>query len=142
MKKITLAALVLLVAASFSACKKEQVKGGASTDGTETQQTDLKQFEQEGFISRDTFRVIIVQPSDSTMSTEDIGKQLQTKALLSLKRYITASGKSLSKNTDASLLNLINGSGKTTPYKDSVRTIYALEISKGNCKGYVDSLGK
>ena len=142
MKKITLAALALLVAASFSACKKEQVKGGASTDGSGTQQTDLKQFEQEGFISRDTFRVIIVQPSDSTMSAEDTGKQLQTKALLSLKRYITASGKSLSQNTDASLLNLIHDSGKTTPYKDSVRTIYVLDISKGNCKGYVDSLGK
>lgn len=138
MKKLTIIILSAVCAVSVLACKKDQVKTG----GEGTVQTDLRQFETEGFISRDSFRVIIVQPAHSTMAIEDINKQLKTKAFLSLKRYITSSGKSLSQNTDASLLNLISGSGKTTPYKDSARTIYVLDISKGNCKGYVDSLGK
>lgn len=142
MKKLAIIALALCCAAGITACKKEQIKGGPAGSGSESQQSDLKQFEQEGFVSRDSFRVIIVQPADSTMAIEDINKQLQTKALLSLKRYITSAGKSLSQNTDASLLNLIHDSGKTTPYKDSARTIYVLEISKANCKGYVDTLGK
>ena len=146
MKKHILFIIVLCAAASMTACKNEQVKNPATADGstasTQTQQIDIKQFEQEGFTSRDSFRVIIVQPSDSAMTLDDVTKQAQTKALQSLKRHIASTGKSMSQNTDASLLNLINGSGKLTPHKDSARTIYVLEITKPGCKGYVESLGK
>ena len=145
MKKNLLFVIALCAAASVTACKKEQVKetapGGASPTG-QAQQADLKQFEQEGFTSRDSFRVIIVQPADSTMSVEDVTKQAQTKALQSLKRHIASVGKSISQNTDAGLLNLITGSGKITPHKDANRTIHVLEISKPGCKSYVESLGK
>jgi outer membrane biogenesis lipoprotein LolB len=146
MKKHIVFIIALCAAASLNACKNEQVKNTGTADGStsssQDQQVDLRQFEQEGFTSRDSFRVIIVQPSDSAMTLADVTKQAHTKAMLSLKRHITSSGKSLSQNTDASLLNLINGSGKLTPYKDSARTIYVMEISKPGCKGYVESLGK
>ena len=145
MKKHLLFVIALCAAASVTACKKEQVKGtsegGASGSG-QAQQADLKQFEQEGFTSRDSFRVIIVQPSDSSSSVEEITKQAQNKALQSLKRHIAASGKSMAQNTDAGLLNLIRDSGRLTPYKDGSRTIHVFEISKPGCRSYVESLGK
>jgi hypothetical protein len=140
MKKLTLIILSAACAVSVLACKKEQVKTSGANE--ETVQTDLRQFETEGFISRDCFRVIIVQPADSTSSIADIDKQARTKAFLSLKRYITSSGKTLGQNADAGILNIIQENGKLTPYKDAARTIYVLEISKSGCKSYVDTLGK
>ena len=147
MKKTAILMCAMLCITMFISCKKEQIKTGnniSTKDTVVTPKNDLKQFEQEGFISKDLFRIIVVRPAGSDTSDEDIQKQAQNKTLASLKRYITSTGKMLQPNSDAQLLNLISGYGKLTPHDDAdaKRTIFVEEISKPGLKSYVENLGK
>jgi hypothetical protein len=145
MKRAFIFAAVWMLAFSVSACKKDQLRNtGSPQPENQKEKPDFRQFEQEGFISRDLFRVIVVRPSGSSMTDDEVAKQARTKAILSLKRYLTSSGKSIQPNTDAGILNLIDDAGKITPYEDrsASRTVYVLDITKPECKSYVDTLGR
>jgi len=146
MKKTGILICAMFCIAMCVSCKKEQVKtGGTETKAENTApKADIRQFEQEGFISKDLFRIIVVRPEGSSAGESEIQKQAQNKTLVSLKKYITSTGKSLQPNSDAQLLNLISGSGKITPYEDADahRTIFVLEIAKPGLRAYVDGLGK
>ncbi|MGL4369587.1 MAG: hypothetical protein ACRCUT_07940 [Spirochaetota bacterium] len=144
MKKYLCVLCAVIISSSMAGCKKEQMKIDDRGIQTADAPAETQQFEQEGFISRDTFRVIIVRPSDSAVSDEETEKQAKMKALMSLKRYITAEGKALQPNADAQLRNLINDNGTIQPHEDAAahRTIFVLEISKQGCRAYVDGMGK
>ncbi|HEY1405653.1 MAG TPA: hypothetical protein VF857_03500 [Spirochaetota bacterium] len=137
----------ILIAFAIVSCGTKQVHKNTDTTANpknnKRNETTLS-YEQEGFLSRDLFRVIVIRPFDSTMSDRDMERQLRNKASSSLKRHITSTGKSLDPNADAMILNLINDYGKTTPYddKEKARTIFVLDISKPGCKGYVEGMAK
>jgi hypothetical protein len=102
----------------------------------------IEQYEQEGFLSKDLYRVIIVKPFGSNITNDELEKQVKSKAIASLKKYITSNRKSLTANTNADILNLINNSGTIREYNDSTRNLFILDIKKPGCRSFVDSLGQ
>jgi hypothetical protein len=102
----------------------------------------IEQYEQEGFLSKDLYRVIIVKPFGSNITNDELEKQVKSKAIASLKKYITSNRKSLTANTNADILNLINNSGTIREYSDSTRNFFILDITKPGCRSFVDSLGQ
>jgi hypothetical protein len=129
--------IVLLV---FSCTKTTEIR-----DTPQNQQNKpvlIEQYEQEGFLSKDLYRVIIVKPFGSTMTNDELEKQVKSKAIASLKKYITSNQKNLTANTNAEILNLINNSGTIREYSDSTRKLFILDIAKPGCRSFVDSLGQ
>src|SRR5512138_1178439 len=109
----------------FSMCGTNQPQNGTKqpdvkkpADNT-TDKPDFRHYEKEGFITKDIFRVIVVQPFDSSTSDSDIEKQARNKAISSLKKHIVSVGLMPEANADAELINLINDSGKIMTIEDS-----------------------
>lgn len=130
----------------FSCGQSTQVKNSDTSKNTSNGKKSENgfSFEQEGFISKDHFRVLVIRPFDSTITDTEIEKQVKNKCIVSLKRHITSGGKTLSSNADAEILNLINDYGKITPHEDEggARTIFVLDIRKTGCRQQIESLGK
>jgi hypothetical protein len=109
---------------------------------TQNTQNTIEKYEQEGFITKDLYRIIIVKPDNSQMNDADLEKQIKSKTLASIKKYITSKGKSLTSNTNAEIINLINNYGVFKTYKDSTCNLLILDISRQGCRSYIDSLGQ
>jgi hypothetical protein len=145
MKQIP-AVVCIAVLFAFLACGTNQVNNDPpKVDNSKNKKTENGfSFEQEGFLSKDHFRVIVIRPFDSTITDPEIEKQVRNKCIVSLKRHITAGGKTLATNADAEILNLINEYGKITPHEDNggSRTVFVLDIRKPGCRPFVENLGK
>jgi hypothetical protein len=144
MKKI-LFILISIISLTTLMCDKKQVKNNTVIPANKSDPIVEERFyEQEGFISKDLYRVIIVRPYDSTTTDPEIEKLVKNKALTSLKKYLSSLGKPVTKNTDSEILNLISDYGKIIPHDDKKhsRTIFALDIMKSGCKAYVEGLSK
>jgi len=105
-------------------------------------QVQTEKYEQEGFITKDLYRVIIVKPAGSQTSSDELEKQLRIKVISSIKKYITSKGKSLTANANAEILNLVNTSGTIREFRDSTRDLFILDVAKQGCRPFVDSLGQ
>lgn len=138
--------LFSLIPFIFSCGQSTQIKNSDTSNNTSNGNKSENgfSFEQEGFITKDHFRVLVIRPFDSTITDSEIEKQVRNKCIVSLKRHITSGGKTLSSNADAEILNLINDYSKITPHEDAggARTIFVLDIRKTGCRQQVDNLGK
>jgi|GEM_PF-2775597 len=101
-------------------------------------------YENEGFVSRDTYVVIIVHPFTSSAPNADIESQAKKRALTSLLKYkhSQGNGKMLSQNGTSQLVIIINENGKLMKIDDqeNSRSIYQFVINRENLKQIVDGL--
>ena len=101
------------------------------------------QYEKEGFVSKNVYRVVIVADQNIGEEDMDIVKDQAKKRLLSsLQKYIHSQNKTVSQNTTAHLLNLIDSSGTLMKQdKFTVKSsVFFFDINKDNIKRYVDSI--
>lgn len=103
-------------------------------------------FSQEGFISRDLFRVVIVKPSESEgnniSQVESLGKK---RAYMTLKNHLLAQERIITPNVDAKLLNLVSNYGKIRRInKDAIttRNVFYYEIERENLKSYIENMAQ
>ena len=102
-----------------------------------------REYFKEGFISREVYRVVIVEPRDETgFSKSEIEKKAKKRTLISLQKYLMTKEGTINQNVNAALLNLIEESGtlQDSPEKQETRDVYLFEIKKDNLKRYVDDL--
>lgn len=104
----------------------------------------LTEYSKEGFISDNLFRVIIVKPSDSKLTTIKIKDLASKRAFSSFQKYILSNYDSLKRNSQATLLNLIHDKGILFNIKDEKksRIIYVFEIKKSGLLKLINSLGR
>ena len=148
---VLLAAITVLSAALLLSCGKETIKDNGSKpspaptlapNAIPTPSVLIERYENEGFITRDLYRVIIVKPADLSVDETDLERQARAKAIASLKKYITSGGKSLTANSNAEILNLISNNGSIKKISTDGKVLYVLDINRPGCRAYVDSLGK
>lgn len=101
------------------------------------------QFEKEGFIAKNVYRVVIV--TDKNFSDKDLDSVKETaqkRSLTSLQKYLQSQNKSVTQNTTAHLLNLILDNGALEMKKDLTdkHTVFFFDVKKSDVKRYVDSL--
>jgi hypothetical protein len=132
-------------------CGKETIKDNGSNPSPAptlapnvipTPSVLIERYENEGFITKDLYRVIIVKPANLSVEDAELERQARAKAIASLKKYITAGGKSLTSNTNAEILNLIGNSGSIKKISVDDKILYVLDIHRQGCRSYVDSLGQ
>jgi len=137
---------VMAVLLAFPGCGRDVREGGngaAPEKAGDNGSALMEEYKKEGFVSNGIFRVVIVEPREST--GRDGGKitdEAKKRAYLSLKRYLMSENRIVTANVDASLLNLVESEGTLTAIEDNsrTRTVYFYDIKKNNVRGYVDGL--
>jgi hypothetical protein len=143
--------IAVLFGTLLLSCGKDAIKDNGTNpspaptlvpDAIPTPSVLIERYENEGFITRDLYRVIIVKPANLSVDEADLERQARAKAIASLKKYISASGKSLTSNTNAEILNLIGNSGTIKKVRVEDKVLFILDINRPGCRAYVDTLGQ
>jgi hypothetical protein len=102
-----------------------------------------REYEKEGFITKNLFRVVIVEPKGGRESDiNEIKKTAERRALSSMEKYLVENRIMVNRNAKAVLLNLIGDHGKLkeAPLESATRTVYLFEIEKPDLKQQIDNL--
>lgn len=150
--------IIALAAGSLLACARNaKTDSGSSKKHPDQSDSDKRSSEDdsgfsadfkrryltEGFISDNTFRVIIVATKDeSTTDPESVRSRAQKRALSSIEKYLRSSEQRMDTNTRARILGLVNAS--STFYRKDVGSeqqhVYYLDVTKDNIKAYIRRL--
>ena len=120
-------ALTAMISCSKDIVKKEDAEGLNP------------EYCQEGLISKDTYRVIIVDPKDGT--TIDVAALAKRRALISMQKYLRTDDARIVKESNAVLLDIIDRFGvlrKEASGKS--RDVYFFEINKNNLDKFLNDL--
>lgn len=104
----------------------------------------LFEYEKEGFIDNNTFRVIVIIPAEEHYDELSIQQKGQERAFVSLKNYIISQNNVFDSKMHNYLMTTIMGYG-TLKKRDSTcstRYCYYFDITKSGLKSEIDSLGK
>lgn len=101
------------------------------------------EFEKEGFISADLYRVVIVEPEDDA-GAAFAEKTARIRALGSLQKYLQSKDMVIDHNVTARLLALIEESGRLvrSTSEGGARCVYYFDISKPRLSDYVLSISR
>ncbi len=101
----------------------------------------VREYLDEGFISEDVFRVVIVIPQGSTEDITVIEKRAKQRALMSLQKYLTSRNMTVDQKMRRKLLHLAEG-GTLSKRDDTCETrqVYLFQINRRNLKHHVDSI--
>ncbi|MBN1534636.1 MAG: hypothetical protein JXA20_18325 [Spirochaetes bacterium] len=102
-------------------------------------------YQQEGFVSRDTFRVVIVAErnvGDADLAT--IRDNARKRSLTTLQKYLQSSNRNVTQNTTAQLLNLIEEKGNLVRKDDITEknTVFFFDVEKRDIRRYLDSISR
>ncbi|MBN2040608.1 MAG: hypothetical protein JW864_11220 [Spirochaetes bacterium] len=127
--------LILIFILTIMACSDEQVREDKLQD------KPAPEFRDEGFITDNLFRIIIVKPKDSSYDTAISEKYAKKRALISLRKHVQSRKGKIDRNMNAALLNLIERNGELRKEKSNKdRDIYLFEIKKNNLKDYLNRI--
>lgn len=104
----------------------------------------LYEFDKEGFIDSNTFRVIIIVPAKEQYDETTIARKGQERALVSLKNYVLSQQKGYNAKMQDHLIKTITTYG-ILQKRDSLsatRFCYYYDIKKIGLKSEIDALGK
>lgn len=104
----------------------------------------LFEYEKEGFIDNNTFRVIVIIPAEEHYDELSIQQKGQERAFVSLKNYIISRNNVFDSKMHNYLMTTITGYG-TLKKRDSTcttRYCYYYDITKSGLKAEIDTLGK
>ena len=100
-----------------------------------------EEYLQEGFINRDTFRIVIVTPAKTPEeAVASIESRARTRAVSVLKNYIQTRGWDFTDRTRGELFRLILSNGTVTHMeRDNTRdSVFVYDIRKGNIQNEID----
>ncbi len=135
--------LLSIVLIGFSSCSKNIKKTNATSIPLDNTSSTDREYIKEGFITKDLYRIIIVEPKDEIdYPKTSIEKTAKRRAFVSLQKYLSANNILPDKNINANLLNLIGeyGTIKEAPGKSKTRKVHLFEIKKSNLKQSLDNL--
>lgn len=127
--------LCIIIAGTSLYCSSEKIK---KDDGR--QNNTVLEYEHEGFIGENVYRIVIVVPHYILESKQsDIEKTARMRALSSLQKYLASQDKQVDHNITAELLSLIekNGNLSTGHSMSKSRDIYYYDIKKERLKEYL-----
>ncbi|MGB4269831.1 MAG: hypothetical protein WBK20_11715 [Spirochaetota bacterium] len=104
----------------------------------------LFEYEKEGFIDNNTFRVIVIIPAEERYDEISVQQKGQERAFVSLKNYIISRNNVFDSKMHSYLMTTIMGYG-TLKKRDSTcstRYCYYYDITKSGLKAEIDALGK
>ncbi len=141
--KILTCAICLLTIFTIS-CSKEIQKKSLPADKPDDQDLMVLEYQKEGFISSDRYRVIIVVPAENDNNISDIKEFAQKRAVLSLRKYLMSQGIPVNRNAQAYILNVVQDHGTLKKHETSCSTRYCFfyDISKNNLKHSLDTIGQ
>lgn len=102
-----------------------------------------KKYLSEGFVEKDTFRVIILVPKDSSCKDQaTIKYRAEKRAEASLQKFLVSKGRVIDQNTRAEILNLINNHGKLIPRNIPCRgsNVFYFDIQKKHLKRHLKKI--
>jgi len=104
----------------------------------------LFEYEKEGFIDNNTFRVIVIIPAEEHYDELSVRQKGQERAFVSLKNYIISQNKVFDSKMHNYLMTTITGYGslKKRDSTCSTRYCYYFDITKSGLKTELDTLGK
>ena len=146
MRRNSIAALVIalcaLVAANCSTKSGTRQGNGAIPQGD--QELD-KRFLNEGFITDDIFRVVIVSGRETeNKSVQEIQSKAKIRARISLERWLLAENKSNSRAARTAIANLVEDNGLL--YKKEIDhkryEVYYFEVRKKDLKNSLKNIGQ
>lgn len=124
--------LLLLALTALVSCSKDIVKK-EDADGLNLE------YCQEGLISKNTYRVIIVDPKDG--SKIDVAALAKRRALISLQKYLKSDDARIVKESTAVLLNMIDRYGILRKEASGKRRdVYFFEINKNDLDKFLNDL--
>ncbi len=137
-KPLLLAVTVLFCMVNITSCTRKVMQGPPPVDKPTHRDKPFPVYDQEGFISADNYRVIIVEPRENAHreNRDAIEKSARLRALSSLEKYLISEGYSLAPSTRAKLINLIEryGTIRLVDSPNTQRIVYYYEIRKMNLK--------
>ncbi len=142
------ASLAFILGSSLFAlisCTKDAVVQRDEGVGEIKQIGNYMEYEKEGFITKDLFRVVIVEPrGGKEPDSKEIRKTAERRALSSMEHYLVENGIMDDRNAKAVILNLIGDHGKLkeAPLESGTRTVYLFDIEKPDLKQQIDNLPK
>ena len=104
-----------------------------------------QKFQREGFITRDIYRVVIVQPNiGNKYNMKSLIKIAKRKTYTSLQNYLLENDIRINRNTQVRIINLINANGKLIKIDMGRKSsdTYIYEITKKNLKQHIKNLSK
>lgn len=134
----------------FFSCGKDQIKNDTSSSVKPSPSASAKsavngngeRYENEGFITANIYRVMIVALSDGNIDEKEYDKQARNKAVASLKKYLASRNKSLTANTNAQILNLIADYGTVKQVFVEGKRLFILDIDKQGLREQVETFGQ
>ena len=131
---------------SFS-CSKEIQKQSTQLDdpGSDNQEKMLLEYQKEGFISPDRYRVIIVVPAEERCDDlNEMRRKARQRAVLSLRKYLMSQDIPVTRNAQAYILNVVNNHGSLIRHQSSSSSRYCFffDIKKDNLKYNLDHIEK
>ncbi len=104
----------------------------------------LFEYEKEGFIDNNTFRVIVIIPAEEHYDELSLQQKGQERAFVSLKQYILSNNKHFDPNIHNALMTIITKYGmlKKRNSTHTTRHCYYYDITKSGLKAEIDALGK
>lgn len=147
-KNNTILLLVSFLIITVSCATKNEVVSGNNTGGNTVTKIDKgpdREFLKEGFINNSTFRVVILSTKEECEQEESALKERsQKRALVSLKKYIAAKGRSIGTNTQAGILQIIDRKGSFSRKSPACidNCVYYFEIKEQGIRRKILKLGK
>ncbi len=140
---ISLAALLVIAAfACGRAPHSEPLDNSAKMEKLEFSEVLEEQFRKEGFIAPNTFRVVIIEPAESTGSDNYALETAKKRAYLMLKKHLLSDNRIVTSNVDAAILGIVERDGSLRKIEDAKKTrnVYFFEIKKEGIKQHIESL--
>jgi len=133
----------LPLTAIISCASKKPVTQIPSND-IPAKETLLFEYEKEGFIDNNTFRVVVIIPAEAQCDELSVQQKGQERAYVSLKNYMITQNKVFDSKAHNYLMTTISSYGTLTK-RDSVcstRSCYFFDITKKGLKAEIDAVGK
>ncbi len=143
--KTVIYALLISICFIYGSCSENIKKNNDVPKIIENNNTLTKEYLREGFISKDIFRIVIVEPKrEKNDGRNYIIKTAKRRAFVSLQKYITANNAKIDNNINASLLNLVEECGtlKSADINHKTRRVHLFEIKKSSLKQSIDNLAR
>jgi len=140
----TLPVAICLFTIFTISCSKEIQKKGLQADKPDDLDLMVLEYQKEGFITPDRYRVIIVVPAENDNEPSSIKELAQQRAVLSLRKYLMSQDIPVNHNAQAYILNVVQNHGTLKKHETSCSTRYCFffDISKNNLKHSLDTIGQ
>jgi len=125
----------------FFSCAKKQI---VQEPVPEQHNNLVLEYEKEGFIDNNTFRVIMIVPAEEEYDELSVKQKGQERAFVSLKHYIISKKKIYDEKVHGYLITTISEFG-TLKKRESIspsRYCYYFDITKSGLKKEIDALGQ